>query len=72
MKPIMVKIFNVRSSSKSFGANSFPKHIAGEASTTASPSVSVGDVVGQQNGSGNFPLFRLILQLFLFQEVRIF
>ena len=49
-----------------YGANSFPKHIAGEASTTASPSVSVGDVVGQQNGSGNFPLFSFNFTTFPF------
>lgn len=40
-----------------WGSNNYPKHIAGTASTSSSPQVSVGDVVGDQNGSGNVPIF---------------
>lgn len=39
----------------SYGANNFPKHIAGEASTAASPAISVGDVVGDQGSA--VPIF---------------
>jgi len=39
----------------SYGANGFPKHIAGESSTSASPSISQGDVVGDQGSA--VPLF---------------
>ena len=40
-----------------WGSNNYPRHIAGTASTSSSPQVSVGDVVGDQNGSGNVPIF---------------
>jgi hypothetical protein len=39
----------------SYGANGFPKHIAGEASTSANPAISQGDVVGDQGSA--VPLF---------------
>ena len=35
----------------SYGANGFPKHIAGEASTSANPAISQGDVVGDQGSA---------------------
>ena len=35
----------------SYGANSFPDHIAGESSTAANPSISQGDVVGDQGSA---------------------
>jgi len=40
-----------------WGSNNYPRHIAGTASTSSSPQVSVGDVVGDQNGSPNVPIF---------------
>ena len=39
----------------SYGANGFPKHIAGESSTSASPAISQGDVVGDQGSA--VPIF---------------
>tara|TARA_R110002020_G_scaffold312591_2_gene528035 strand:- start:314 stop:3697 length:3384 start_codon:yes stop_codon:yes gene_type:complete len=35
-----------------YGDNNYPFHLAGAASTSASPNVSVGDYVGQQNSLG--------------------